>query len=152
MRDDLGKRQGLFPQVHFVHCEFLVQDFMPSVTNICIQFTRHAYFYWMSHIAIEPNVMKYYADCCLQCTVNLDMNLFLTFMFSQIWSTVPAWKLGLNWSVLRKFRERAFLLICSIGLLTFVYMLFWSHYLEVSLTWIIAFFLSSVYKSTLKLK
>ena len=42
------KAEGLLSQVHFVPWTVLGRDFVPPVTNIYIQFTRHVYLCWMS--------------------------------------------------------------------------------------------------------
>ena len=70
---------------------------------------------------------------------NLDMTFCL---LSQIKSIVC-----LNWSVLRKFWERAALLIFSMCLLVFIYMFFLNC---TSVPWITAFFVTFMCKSTLK--
>ena len=59
------------------------------------------------NIAVEPSLVKGYAECCPQCTLNLnlDMAFYFVFVLSQIESIVHARQLFLNWSILRSSRK-----------------------------------------------
>jgi hypothetical protein len=70
--------------------------------------------------AIEPNLAKGCAERSPQCA----LASCLAFVLSQIKSIVYARELCLNWPVLRKFWEKAVLLIFSVSFLAFIYMIF----------------------------
>lgn len=98
---------------HFICC------FITPVLNILIQFIRHVHFYWMSNHS--------YRTQSGQCMLILNMAFCLASMLFQIWSSVPARKLYLNWSILRKFWEIAVLLIYTKCLLLVICLFFWSQ-------------------------
>lgn len=109
------KVKDLLPQVRFVP-RIVLGAISPPVTNICIQFMRLVYSCWMS-------VHGYRAPSGQRITWALSSvypesgyGLCLAFMFSQRESVVPARQLCLNWSVLRKLKERAAPLIFNMFL------------------------------------
>ena len=69
-----NKGEGFVLQVHFVPWIVLGHDFVPSVTNIYVQFIRHVYSCWISDHS--------YRTQSGQCTQN--MAFCVAFMFSQI--------------------------------------------------------------------
>lgn len=56
--DSRKKVEGFFPQVRFIPRIVLGRDFIPLVTNICIQFMRHVYYARCQDMAIEPHLVK----------------------------------------------------------------------------------------------
>lgn len=123
-RGSIKKRHSLSPLGHFLPLVVFGCDFLPPATNNCIQFTKHVYSCECQNRAIELSFMEGYVVCCPRCTLNLDTAFCLDFMFSKIKSIVHARQLCLNWSVLRRFWERATLLIFKMCLLVPICMIF----------------------------
>lgn len=108
--------------MHFVPWIVPGLDFMPPVINIYTQFIRHDYSCWMSEYSYRVKSGHW--------TLNLDMTFCHAFMLSQIESMICARRLSLNCSVLGKIWKRISLLIFSMCLLAFIYLLFWSCFSE----------------------
>ena len=73
------------------------------------------------NIVIEASLVKGYAECWPQCPLSVDMAFCLAFVLSQKYPLVMS---QANWPFLRKFLERAALLLFSMCFLACIYMFF----------------------------
>ena len=124
VREALCKKpEGILPQMNFVPWIVLGCNCVPPVLNIYIHFILTG----CQFIAIEPNSVKGYSECCPQRTQS-GYGFQLAFILSQIRSIVYARRNCFYEFVYpEKFWERAVLSIFSMCLLAFIYTYFPDH-------------------------